>query len=148
MSVETYRELSVILLLLVKYYKYIKLIIIKLSPGYLEDIDKISLIDIWYFLNIFLEMSFVTFYLANARKFLVPGPGSQDLSSVVFRGLIRTHVVVPGDGGHFRIAVHLALEVNIVPLLDVRGLQRGSDLQLQWWRIWENWNKILNTLSL
>ena len=76
-------------------------------------------------------MSYITLYLANSIQFLVLVPGSQDSSSVVFRGLIRTHVVVPGDGGHFRIAVHLALEVNIVPLLDVRGLQRGSDLQLQ-----------------
>ena len=94
MSVETYRELSVILLLLVKYYKYIKLIIIKLSPGYLEDIDKIALIDIWYFLNIFLEMSCITLYLSNYRKLLVPVPGSRDLGSVVYGRLKEQYLSV------------------------------------------------------
>ena len=32
-------------------------------------------------------MSYFTLYLANSRQFLVPVPGSRDLSSVVYAGL-------------------------------------------------------------
>ena len=53
-----------------------------------EDIDKISLIDIWiFFFNILLEMSCITLYLANSRHFLVPVPGSRDLK-------VRLHCVL------------------------------------------------------
>ena len=51
-----------------------------------EEIDKISLINIEYFLNI-LEISHITLYLAGSQQFLVPVPGSRVLSSVVYGGL-------------------------------------------------------------
>ena len=44
-----------------------------------------------YFFSIFLEMSYVTIYLANSRVVLIPLPGSWDLSSVVYGGL-TTHI--------------------------------------------------------
>ena len=40
-----------------------------------------------YFVNIFLEMSHITLYLANSEKLLVPVPGSWDSSFVVYGGL-------------------------------------------------------------
>ena len=43
----------------------------------------------WYFINIFLEMSYITFYSANSRQFFVPVPGSRVLNSVVYGGLYR-----------------------------------------------------------
>ena len=51
-----------------------------------EVIEKISLIDIWYFVNIFLETPYISLYLANSWLFLVPVPGNRDLSSVVYGG--------------------------------------------------------------
>ena len=35
-------------------------------------------------------MSYITLYLANSLQFLVPVPGSRDLSSVVYGGLKTT----------------------------------------------------------
>ena len=42
---------------------------------------KYSHIYKWYFVNIFLEMSYITLYLANSWQFLVPVPGCWDLTS-------------------------------------------------------------------
>ena len=45
----------------------------------------------------FLEMPFISFYLAISLQFLVPVPGSRDLSSVVYGGLTScTWSYLPG----------------------------------------------------
>ena len=54
-------------------------------------------------------MSYITFYLANFRPFLVPVPSSWDLSSVVY--------------GDLRILVH-AIPIGIGILLFVEGLEQ------------------------
>ena len=57
----------------------------------------------WYFVNIFLEMSYITLYFANFRQFLVPVPWSWDLCSIVYGDLNR-HVII-STGNLRRISI-------------------------------------------
>ena len=81
-------------------------------------------------------MSCITFYLTNYRQFLVPVPGSQDLSSVVYGGLYTNTRVgldqtIPSQV--FTSNLHLKLSKSTTKTIknSIQNLQNSTSENLQ-----------------